>query len=68
MKFKSVNKLFTLIIYNKLFKVLSYKTKSYYNSPFLNEDICTQGDSSGSKSPYGSMLHSKIWMLISNNQ
>jgi hypothetical protein len=29
MKFKSVNKLFTLIIHYKLLKVPSYETKSY---------------------------------------
>jgi hypothetical protein len=34
MKFKSVNKLFTLITYYKLIKVPSYETHSYYNSPF----------------------------------
>jgi hypothetical protein len=33
MKFKSINKLFTLIIYYKLIKVSSYETESYYTSP-----------------------------------
>jgi hypothetical protein len=33
MKFKSVNKLFTLTIYYKLLEVSSYETQSYYNSP-----------------------------------
>jgi hypothetical protein len=31
---KSVNKLFTLIIYYKLCKAPSYKTRRYYNAPF----------------------------------
>jgi hypothetical protein len=65
MKFKSINKLFALIIYNKFLKEPSYETRSYYNSRFVNENVCTEGDSSGSKSSYEPVLHSYIWMTYS---
>jgi hypothetical protein len=62
MKFKSVNKLFTLIIYYKLIQVPSCETQYYYNSLFCKRNICTKGGSSGSKSSYDPVLHSHIWM------
>jgi hypothetical protein len=43
MKFKSVNKLFTLIIYYKLLKVPSYETQSYYNTPFCKRKHLYRG-------------------------
>jgi hypothetical protein len=59
MEFKNVNKLFTLIIHYKFLKAPSYETQSYYNAPFCKRK---QGDSSVSKSSYGPVLHSYIWM------
>jgi hypothetical protein len=33
----------------------------------VNENISTEGDGNGSKSSYGPMLHSYIWMAYSGN-
>jgi hypothetical protein len=62
MKFKNINKFFTLIIYHKLLEVSSYGTWSYYKSPFCKNNIYIECDSNGSKSSYGHVLHSYIWM------
>jgi hypothetical protein len=59
-QFKHVNKLSTLIIYYKLLKVPSIEKQSYYAFRFVNESICIEIDSSGSKSSYGPVLHSYI--------
>jgi hypothetical protein len=61
MKFISVNKLSILIIHYKLLKVPSYEIQSHYITiHFVNENICTEGDSNGSKSSYEPVLHSYI--------
>jgi hypothetical protein len=66
MKFGSLNKLLKLIIYYKFLKEPSYK-KSLTTTPhFANKNICIEGDSNGSKSSYGPVLHSKIWMTYSS--
>jgi hypothetical protein len=55
MKLKSVNTVFTLIINYKLFKVPT-------TLRFVNVNIYIGGDSTGSNSSYGLVLHSYIWM------
>jgi hypothetical protein len=62
MKFKSVNELLTLIIRYKLLNVPPYETKSYYNLPFCKRNHLYRSDSNGSKSSYGPVLHSYIWL------
>jgi hypothetical protein len=43
MKFKNVNKLFTLIVDYKFRKVPSYETWCYYNAPFLKRKYLHRG-------------------------
>jgi hypothetical protein len=94
MKFESLNKLLTLIIYCNMFAsaciclftllfcfiVMRYwgilacgntinfltniftKQSLTTTSRFPNENICTEGDSNGSNSSYGPVLHSYIWL------
>jgi hypothetical protein len=66
-KFKNVNTLFTPIIYYKLRKVPSYETWCYYNAPFCKCKHLQGGDSNGSKSSYGTVLHSHTAMPYSYN-
>jgi hypothetical protein len=62
MKLEPVNKVFPPLIYYKLLQVPSYETQSWYNSSFRKQNISTGGDGNGSKSSYGPMLHSYIWI------
>jgi hypothetical protein len=65
MTFKSVNKVFILVIYYKLLKYHLAKHIPTTTLNFVNEKISTVGDSSRSKSSYGPLFHSYIWMAYS---
>jgi hypothetical protein len=68
MKFKRVNKHFTLIIEATAYcsKYLLTKQSLTITLSIANENICVEGDSNGSKSSYGHVLHSYIWMPYSH--
>jgi hypothetical protein len=68
MKFKSVTKLFMLIITTNCVKYLLTKLTVTRALHFVNENICSEGDSNGNKSPYGPVLHSYSWMLYNSLQ
>jgi hypothetical protein len=68
MKFKRVNTLFTLIMYYKLLKCLLMKYSLTTTLISVNENICIVGDSSGSKSSYGPVLLSYVWLPYSHDQ
>jgi hypothetical protein len=60
MKFKNLNKLFTLVTPNCLKYILTKHSRTA-TLGFVNENICI-GDSNGSKSSQGPVLHSYIWI------
>jgi hypothetical protein len=66
MKFKSINKRVTLIIYYNCLNYLLTKHSLTTTLRFIKENICTMGDRNGSKSSYWPVLHSYIWMRYSN--
>jgi hypothetical protein len=57
MEFKNVNKLFALIMCYSLRKYLLTKHGVTTTLHFVNVNICIGGDSNGSKSSYGPVLH-----------
>jgi hypothetical protein len=66
MRFKSVNKLFTVIIYYKLL-LKHLHTKHILTTSFrsVDENVCVEGGSSGCKSSYEPVLHSYMWISYS---
>jgi hypothetical protein len=52
----------TRIIYYKLVEVCSKKHSLATTLHFVNENICKVDEISGSKSSYGPVLHSYIWI------